>query len=424
MPWILVVAMCVAGCGHGAHGGDQEGQPTELVDVQAEPVQTVRMERTVRGIGTCVPLPTHQVVITAGVEGIVSEILVADGDVIDVGQPLVRLDDRLAQLELAERDAGQVELQAALKLLKSPPRTEERRVAELEIERAKVAVELARTLLERLQPLHRRKEVSDQQLFEAEQRLRDTTLALQVAEAKYTVLLLPPKPEAVAEAEAKIARAEATTKTTKTRLGYFTLSSPRPGVVDELLCHPGQLLPLGAKAMEVIDTSELFAAVGVPPHDAALLRRGQEAHVVTLGTELSGETESDPITGKVAFVGVKADSDNGTVPVRVLLSNPDGRLRLRTVVSVEIVVEVISDALVIPASAIVMLEEGPTLVAVREGKAELLRPQIGLRRGGLVQVTAGGLKPDDLVVTQGGYNLPDGTPVRVQRGQPLPEGDR
>lgn len=372
------------------------------------------MEHVVRGIGTTTPLPSHQIVIAPAVEGIVAEILVNEGDEVEAGRPLVRLDYRLAQRELAERKAAREELVSALTLLKTPPRKEEQRVADLEVERARVAEELAQTVLDRLTPLNRRKEVSDQQLFEAQQRLRDATLARQVAEGHRTVLMLGPKPEAVAEAETKIARAEAAVNSAETRLGFLTLKSPGAGLVDELLCHPGQLLAAGALAAEVLDTSEMFATIGVPPRDARLLRKGQPARVFVATRDDDEQSESEPIEGTVAFVGAEASAETGTVPVRVLVANPEGRLRLRTVVSVEIVVNVVPDALVVPASAIVELEEGTTIAIVHEGKAEILHPKLGLRQHGLVQVIAEDLHAGDLVITRGGYNLPEDTPVIVQ----------
>ena len=108
------------GCAHGVHDEADEHGPKPIV-VQAEPVRAVRMEHVVRGIGTTTPLPSFQAIIAPAVEGIVAEILVDEGDAVQAGQPIVRLDDRLAQRELAERKAARAELDAARTLLKTPP---------------------------------------------------------------------------------------------------------------------------------------------------------------------------------------------------------------------------------------------------------------------------------------------------------------
>ena len=200
---VLITLIAAIGCKHGVRGEAEPGEhEKKAIVVQAEPVKQISMEHIVRGIGTTTSLPSHQVVIAPAVEGIVAEILVNEGDEIQAGRPLVRLDDRLAQRELAERKAARAELEAALTLLKTPPRKEEQQVADREVERGLVAEELAQKVVDQLTRLNQRspKDASDQQLFEAQQRLRDARLARQVAEGHRTVLMLGPKPEAVAEA--------------------------------------------------------------------------------------------------------------------------------------------------------------------------------------------------------------------------------
>jgi RND family efflux transporter MFP subunit len=418
---LIVMLLGTSSCLHGTHELEPNEHGEKPVAVEAEPVREMRMEQILRSIGTTSPLPSNRVIVAPAVEGIVAEILVDEGDEVKAGQPIVRVDDRLAQRELAERKAARAELEAQATLLKAPPRPEEQHVADMEVERARVAEELAQTVVDRLIPLNRRKEISDQQLFEAQQKQRDAKLARQVAEGHRTVLMLGPKAEAVAEVEAKIARADAAIMSAETRLAYFTLTSPRPGYVEKINCHPGQLLAVGTVAAEVLDWSQVRITVGVPARDAALLRNGQEARILddhdaldAASHEAAGhEEEEEPLVGKIVFIGAEATSETGTVPVHVHVSNHDQRLRLHTVVALEIVVNVVPDALVVPESAVVELEEGPTIAIVHEGKAEILHPKVGLRQHGLIQVIDDELHAGDLVITRGGYNLPEDTPLKV-----------
>ena len=71
------------------------------------------------------------------------------------GQPIVELDKAVAQADLAEKTATRDGLKASLALLKSLPRPEERRANELAVEQAKVAVEQAQAVADRLRPLAR-----------------------------------------------------------------------------------------------------------------------------------------------------------------------------------------------------------------------------------------------------------------------------
>jgi HlyD family secretion protein len=418
---IVVMFVGISGCLHGTHELGPSEHDDKPVAVEAEPVREIRMEHVLRGIGTTTLLPSHLVIIAPAVEGIVAEILVNEGDDVEAGVPIVRVDDRLAQRELTERRAARSELQAQLALLKAPPRAEEQQLADMEVERARVAEELAQAVVDRLIPLNRRKEISDQQLFEAQQRLRDAVLARQVAQGHRTVLMLGPKAEAIAEVQAKIARADAAIMSAETRLAYFTLTSPRAGIVEKVNCHPGQLLAAGTIAAEVLDRSEVLITVGVPARDAGLVRAGQPARILqdreSLGTAPDHwndvTQEDEALVGKVVFVAAEAAAETGAIPVHVLVSNRNQRLRLRTVVSIEIVVNIVPDALVVPESAVIELEDGVTITIVHEGKAEVLHPKLGLRQHRLVQVIDEDLHAGDLVITRGGYNLPEDTPLEV-----------
>jgi multidrug efflux system membrane fusion protein len=80
----------------------------------------------------------------------------------------------------------------------------------------------------------------------------------------------------------------------------------------------------------------------------------------------------------------------------------------------------IPNALVVPATAIMTSAQGDSVIAVRganarrEGKATPVAVTAGRRFGDSVVVTTG-LKPGDVVVTEGQLRLQPGAPVRVSR---------
>ncbi len=80
------------------------------------------MTETVEGLGRCEALPNQIATLTPAVEGHVHELLVAQGDFVKKGQPIVELDKAVAQADLAEKTATRDGLKASLALLKSLPR--------------------------------------------------------------------------------------------------------------------------------------------------------------------------------------------------------------------------------------------------------------------------------------------------------------
>jgi hypothetical protein len=79
-----------------------------------------------------------------------------------------------------------------------------------------------------------------------------------------------------------------------------------------------------------------------------------------------------------------------------------------------ITVGVKKDCLAVPASALVDAGEGTVLNVVREGKSVVLHPKLGAQDKHWVEVLDTDLKPREPVIVEGGYALPDKTPVTTE----------
>ncbi len=345
---IFVFLLAVAGCGthedaaepHEAEAADEEAHVT----VRTEPARLGTLTETVDGLGRCEALPDHIATLTPAVEGHVHELLVAQGAAVKKGQPIVELDRAVAQADLAEKTATRDGLKASLALLKSLPRLEERRANELAVEQAKVAVDRAKSVVEGLESLRKDGNLaSRQQLFDAEKALEAADLQQQAAEATLNVMMIGPRPEAVAEAEGRIKTADGLVAFSQAHLDYHTIRAPIDGVLDSLTCHPGQTIAIGSPIGEVVDTRQVFASVWLPTRSASSVRVGQAARRPSRGrpraaADASAEEEKGMV-GKVAFVGRVADPQTGNLPIRVLVDNPQGRLTVGQSVRVSITVE-------------------------------------------------------------------------------------
>jgi RND family efflux transporter MFP subunit len=417
----IPLLIALAGCG--AHGGaapDEEKHEEDgeaHVVVKTEPARLGTLTHTVEGLGRCEALPDHIANLTPAVEGHVHDLLVGQGDVVKKGQPIVELDTAVARADLDEKTATRDGLKASLRLLTSLPRAQERRSTELTIEQAKVAVAQAKEAADRLRPLLARREVSEQQFFVAEKALEQAQIQQQMAEAALKVMMIGPRPEAVAEAEGKIKTADALVAFSKAHLDYHTIRAPIDGVLDSLHCHPGQTIAIGTPVGEVVDSRQVFASIWLPPRSAAAVHIGMAASVGhgdarDPATDASTENEKEMI-GKVAFVGRVADPQTGNLPIRVLVDNPEGRLTIGQSVRVSIIVDERKGVLQVPAGAVLDMGEGPILNVVRDGKTVELHPQVKEPRGGSIEVAGTDLKEGELVVLEGGYHLPAGTHVKL-----------
>jgi RND family efflux transporter MFP subunit len=430
--WMLAAlfSLGLSGCHGSSHAPEAENEPASSDEHAHVPVRTEAARRgtvahTIEGLGRSEAIPEKLATLTPAVEGHVHALLVKQGETVKKGQPIVELDKAVALADLAEKSATRDGLKAALELLKALPRPEERRVNELAIDQAKVALDRVKQVAERLRPLLARHEVSEQQVIDADLAVTQAKLLQQTAEAQLRVMMLGPKPEAVAEALAKVKTAEGMVEFSKAHLDYHTIRSPIDGVLDDLTCHPGQTIAIGTPIGQVVDTRQVLALVYLPSRSALAVRVGQQSRVGTADSgpdpSASAAGSTPVLEGKVDFVGRISDPQTGNLPVRVLVDNPKGLLTVGQTVGVNITVEQQEGVLEVPSISILDLGEGPILTVVREGKTALLHPEVGAAQEGWVAVSGTDLKEGELVVVEGGYNLPEGTPVDASPVKAAPE---
>jgi len=236
-----------------------------------------------------------------------------------------------------------------------------------------------------------------------------------------------------------------------------SIRSPIDGVLDSLACHPGQTVAAGTAIGEIVDNRQLNVVVWLPPQSAARVSVGHAVrleiggsgpHASTAEPATADDTETAKtgtpadastadttadtgagnaavadapapgILGKVASIGRMVDPQTGNLPIRVLVDNADGRIAVGQTLPVTIVVHRRVDELVVPSTALIDLGEGPLLLVVREGKVVQLHPTSVATHGTWTIVLGTDLEPGEPVVIEGGFNLPEGTPVRVEVDPP------
>ena len=418
----------IAGCGTktnqqagGAQAADPSAEESGLV-VQAVPAEIRDIEVTIEGFGRCESLPQATAVLTPAIEGQIEQLLAKPGDTVKHGQAIVQLDDRIARANLAEKIANRDGLKASLELLEAPPRPEELKAQESAVEQAKVTCEKAQATVERFRPLATKGEIPGVQLSDAEGAAKQAMLQCDAAQAQLGAMKLGPRPEAIAEAQARITTADAQVDSAHTQLDSLTLRSPIEGVLDSLTCQLGQTISVGTTVGEVVDAKQLLVTSWLPANVAARVNVGQAAKVfsnpATKNRSKGASGEIIEVNGKVTFVGKIVDAQTGNLPVQITIDNADGRLSVGETVTVSITVDEKKSVLAVPVSAIFDVGDGSGFSIIRDGKSMRVQGELGVRDKQWVELVASELKPalheGESVIVEGGYNLPDGTAVRTQ----------
>jgi HlyD family secretion protein len=316
----------------------------------ASPIDPSRLATVERGdlarsvVATGRIEPVSKVEIKSKANGIIKELKVEIGDMVNVGQVLAELDKDNLEAQLREARAALTGAEASLKAA-------EAELAKNQVEAEGPDVPFARRNVERAEKLMKDKLVSQQNLEDARSALEVAVNRQQVARVQLGV-----SSARVAQARAAVAQAQAAVDRAQEELNNATIRSPIHGMVlsrDVEIGSPvSSILNLGANATLVMvlgDISKVYVRGKVDEADVGLVRLGQPARIRV-------ETFKDkPFEGRVtqiAPMGVERDNVV-TFEVRVSIDNASGQLKANMTANAEIVLEEHKGALVIPESAVV-----------------------------------------------------------------------
>jgi Cu(I)/Ag(I) efflux system membrane fusion protein len=169
--------------------------------------------------------------------------------------------------------------------------------------------------------------------------------------------------------------------------------SPATGDVIEKRIINGQRVEAGDELYRIADHSRVWIIADVAESDIGAIRIGAVAKV------LARAYLSEPIEGKVTFIYPELKPETRTVPVRIEVPNPDGRLKTSMYADVTFDAGDAAPVTAIPANA--LIDSGTrkvVLVAKGEGRFEPRPVKTGERGDGYVEILDG-LKIGEEVVT-------------------------
>jgi HlyD family secretion protein len=225
----------------------------------------------------------------ASTTGTISQLLVKPGDHVDAGQPLLRVDCRDLESEIAARKADLAVSEAILARVTHGSRPEEIAIGEANVNLAAARLHEAQKEFDRAQSLHEGVTVTRVQIDQAERDARMASAMLEEVRAKLVLLKVGSREEDIAEARARRDAAKARVDAATARLNYCTVTAPISGVILSTRVSPGQLISLMAPAtlITMVDDSKRRARAFVPERDAFHMCAGEQARISADGN--SGE---------------------------------------------------------------------------------------------------------------------------------------
>lgn len=368
----LLAALC-AGCGNTGESASQMTSYTsgesasetallftvpqdQMAHVQVVPVQKVNLPRTLRLTGTVTYNLFKTTPVFTAVGGPVREILVAPGENVKAGQPLLTVNS------------------PDYSLLRSA------------YIKARDTFQLTDKIFKRDQDLYAHHAISESDLQQAESDHAQAEADLQSSEAALRVLGVP-DPEALLKGPSSF---------------EVPLLAPVSGEITDRLVGPGQLLAAGAtQCFTISDMSSVWVLLNVYQSDMAYVHVGDSVNVTT-------DSYPQVFHGRVSYVGATLDPNTRTLQARIVTDNPGDKLKNNMYVTATVQAGAIAGTLVVPDAAILRDTENQTFVYVQSaGKSNEFGRRlvsIGESSDGHTQVTDG-LKEGEKIVGDGALFL-------------------
>lgn len=235
--------------------------------------------------------PSRQTSVASRVAGLVDRVMVAEGDLVRVDQPLVQLDSTAERLELE------------LSRLAAND-TKELEAAELVARQSEAELKRAEKLL------------AGNAITESE--LEQRQLAVKVAHLR------------VEAARAAHEKAELRYRRDLALLQQRTIVAPADGVVLRVLKQKGEALERLETVVEIVQLDPLEIVLNLPADTRPLYRLGQPATVIVQADN------TRRITAKVTAIDPTIDFASGTYRLKVQLPNPKGDIASGVRASIEL----------------------------------------------------------------------------------------
>jgi len=347
-----------------------KGRTAGAAPVTAATVEEGDMPVILSAPGTVEPLAT--VAVKSRVDGQIVEVPFSEGDMVQEGSILFRLDDRMVKAQIAQAEANIAKDQASL---------------------GDAEATLAR---------------------------RQTLIGKQVV----TEAALDQARYAVEGLKASIAAGRALLDSQKTQLDYLTIRAPITGRTGSLTAKLGATVRSqeAAALVTINQTKPILVVFAVPQSELAAVRRALASKAMAEIVVPGGRRVS--VRGTISFIDNQVDKQTGSIVIKLVSDNADELLWPGLSVEVALTVEVKPRMLSAPASAVLPAQQGMITWVI--GADNKVAPRVVTvdRIVGQTVFLSNGVAAGERVVTDGQLRLAPGTAVTIEEPRrPSPLGE-
>jgi HlyD family secretion protein len=242
-----------------------------------------------------------QVDVGAKITGRIVELTIREGQPVERGQLLARLDSDELTAEAGRADAALATAEAQLRDLLAGSRSQEIEQARAALRQATVSREWYERELARVRELFAKELVAAQEVDRARQAYDSALASEAAARERLDLVQAGPRPHEVDVARARVAEARAALALAHARLEQTRIVSPVTGVVLHKNAERGETVTPGLSLLTLLDPRDMWVRAYVPETDVGRIRVGQAAAVMV--DAYPGRT----FPGRVSEIGSEAE---------------------------------------------------------------------------------------------------------------------
>jgi len=223
------------------------------------------------------------------------------------------------------------------------------------------------------------------------------------------------------KASAQLAQAEV--DQAQLNLDYTTVRAPISGITSLETQSEGSLIAVNGVLTSITQLNPIYVIFSASENEILSLTNMVDRGLVKNPNNKSeiiakvrfGNDTLYPLDGQINFINPNVDEATGTIKLRAVFPNPEGRLRPGQFL--RLIMEGLTriDALVVPQEAVMQASNGAYLYRVNaEGRVESVSVRTGLTTKDGGWIIDEGLKAGDKVIVSGTMKLRPGMAVQVQ----------
>lgn len=207
---------------------------------------------------------------------------------------------------------------------------------------------------------------------------------------------------------AAVAADQAAVDATRVALSYARVVAPNAGRAGAINVFPGSAVQANVTPLvTVTQLDPVVVAFNLPQRNLAdALQALKDGGAPVSATLADG---AGTFNGRLKFVDNAVDAASGSVKVKAVFDNRDGKLWPGAFVEVSQTVSTLKDVVVLPQAAIIQAARGAMVYAMVDGKAVQKPVQVVYAQG--LDVAVEGVSAGEVVVLEGKQNLRPGTPL-------------